>query len=141
MTQTMTYTGQLVVTTCWCGIACAIPADLYRRAQDEKNFGVHCPLGHTFVYSKTDAERERERATRLESDLRRARIRQSALQDQADAAERSARAYKGHVTRLRNRIQAGLCPVEGCRRNFANVKGHIARMHPDWMHEHPEVME
>lgn len=140
MPKTMTYTGELTITTCWCGIRLAIPANLYRKAQSDSDFAVFCPLGHKFVYSKNEAELERERADDAERRLRLQRAATQAARDQAEAAERSARAYKGHVTRLRNRIADGVCPVDGCRRNFANVKGHIERMHPEWAHEHPEAL-
>lgn len=38
-TSTLTYTGTLTITSCWCGIHMAIPNDLYLEGQ--------CPLcGH-----------------------------------------------------------------------------------------------
>jgi hypothetical protein len=138
--DTLEYTGTLVVTGCWCGITVGVPSDLYRKAQNDSSFAIHCPLGHTFVYSKGEADRQRERAERAEADARRARASATAARDQAAAAHRSAIAYKGHATRLRNRIAAGVCPVAGCRRSFANVRAHIAGQHPDWAHEHPEAM-
>lgn len=140
MTETMQYTGTLKVTGCWCGIIVAIPSDLYRKAQADSGFSIYCPLGHSFVYSKNEADRQRARAERAERDAEMARASRDAAWDQAAAAERSARAYRGHLTRLRNKIAEGVCPVDGCRRNFANVRSHIARMHPDWAHEHPEAL-
>ena len=140
MTATLTYTGELTITSCWCGIKLAVPESLYRKAQNDSRFAIHCPLGHEFVYRKSEADRQRERAERAEREAKFARASRDAAWDQARAAERSAAAYKGHVTRLRNRIADGICPVDGCRRNFANVKGHIERMHPDWAHEHPEAL-
>lgn len=143
-TRTMTYTGELVVTSCWCGIQLALPSSLYRKMQADSNVGAYCPVGHQFVYSKNEADLQRERAETAERQLetanRRARIRERALQDQADAAERSARAYKGHVTRLRNRIANGVCPVDGCRRHFDNVQAHIEGQHPEWAAEHREAL-
>lgn len=139
--STMTYTGKLIVTSCHCGIQLAIPESLYRKMQTDHDQVAYCPVGHRFIFGKNDTDRERERADRLARDLHNARASRDAARDQAAAAERSASAYKGHVTRLRNRIADGVCPVEDCRRNFANVKSHINRMHPDWAHEHPEVLE
>lgn len=140
MAETMQYTGELTITRCWCGIRLAIPAELYREAQTDHKRNIYCPLGHEFVYGTNETDRQRERAERAERDARMARISRDAARDQAAAAERTARAYKGHATRLRNKIAEGVCPVDGCRRNFANVRSHIARMHPDWAHEHPEVL-
>lgn len=140
MTETLTYTGDLVVTSCWCGISLGLPSSLYRKMQADSSTSAYCPLGHTFIYGKNEADRQRERAERAEADARRARASATAARDQASAAHRSAIAYKGHATRLRNRIAAGVCPVAGCRRSFANVRAHIEGQHPDWAHEHPEAM-
>lgn len=139
MTKTMTYTGELTVTSCWCGIKLAIPNSLYRRAR-AREVSVYCPLGHTFVFKESEADL-------LRKDLEQARkttewYSEALARTQADrdAADRSAAAYKGHLTRLRKKIASGICPVDGCRRNFTNVKGHIERMHPDWAHEHPDAL-
>lgn len=140
MPKTLTYTGQLVVVKCWCGIQLAVPSSLYAHAQESSKNAIYCPLGHTFVYRETEADRERERAKAAERALERARIREQATLDQLDAERRSSAAYRGWITRYRNRIAAGVCPVDNCRRNFANVARHIERMHPDWAHEHPEAL-
>lgn len=140
MTETMTYTGTLVVTACWCGIQLAVPNSLYGKAQNDSDFAIYCPLGHSFVYRENDAERANARAKRAEADAKRAWAAATAARDQAHAAERSARAYRGHLTRLRNKIAAGVCPVTGCRRHFDNVQAHIQGQHPTWAAEHPEAL-
>ncbi len=138
--ETLTYTGTLVVTSCWCGINLAVPNDLYRKAQADSKTAIFCPLGHEFVFRKNEAERQRERADRAERDARLARASRDAARDQAAASHRSAIAYKGHITRLRNRIANGVCPVGDCRRHFDNVQAHIEGEHPQWAAEHPEVL-
>lgn len=140
MPNTMEYTGTLVVTSCWCGINLAIPSSLHRKAQSDDEAVIFCPLGHQFVYGKNEADRQRERADRAERDARLARASRDAARDQAAAAHRSAIAYKGHATRLRNKIANGVCPVAGCRRHFDNVQAHIEGKHPDWAREHPEAL-
>lgn len=140
MNKTLEYTGTLVVTSCWCGIQVGVPSSLYRKAQSDSDQAIYCPIGHTFVYRKNEADREKERADRLERDLRLARSARDAARDQAGAAHRSAIAYKGHATRLRNRIANGVCPVAGCRRHFDNVQAHIEGQHPQWAAEHPEAL-
>lgn len=140
MPNTLNYTGTLVITSCWCGIALAIPNDLYRKMQNDSRANAYCPLGHSFVYAKNEADRERERADRAERDARLARAARDAARDQAAAAHRSAIAYKGHATRLRNKIANGVCPVAGCRRHFDNVQAHIEGQHPEWAADHPEAL-
>lgn len=146
MPNTMSYTGTLVITSCWCGIRLAIPEDLHAMAR-RKGTAVFCPLGHEFVYGDTEIDRlkreakeAKERAALHARQAVFARTSRDAAWDQARAAERSAAAYKGHATRLRNRIANGVCPVAGCRRHFDNVQAHIEGQHPEWAAEHPEVL-
>ncbi|WP_454112799.1 hypothetical protein [Microbacterium maritypicum] len=139
MPNTMSYTGALVITSCWCGIRLAIPDDLHSIARS-KGTTVYCPLGHRFVYGDTEVERLKREAEEAKRQARYARASRDAAYDQARAAERSAAAYKGHATRLRNRIANGVCPVAGCRRHFDNVQAHIEGQHPEWAAEHPEVL-
>lgn len=135
---TLTYTGTMEVTTCWCGIPHAIPSDLMRQAT-QKGITVWCPLGHEWVVKKTEVQKQREEIERLEQNLRFARASRDAAQDQARAAERSKAALRGHLTRARNRIANGVCPVGNCRRHFDNVQAHIASEHPHWSVTDPET--
>jgi hypothetical protein len=98
-----------------------------RRCNDHKLF--YCPSGHKMSYGgMTAIEREAKRAKSLETDLEWERMR-------SESWKRSAAAHKGQATRIRNLMAQGVCPVPGCRRNFANVKAHIASQHPDY-HQH-----
>lgn len=54
-----------------------------------------------------------------------------------EGAERSASAYKGQATRLRNRIKAGVCPR--CNRTFQNLQRHMAGQHPEFKPEAEKV--
>lgn len=138
MTTTLTYTGALTVTSCWCGIRVAIPDSLYREAHNNGHT-VYCPLGHTFVFKTTEVDRLNGE---LEAERRRtilARSQRDRALTNAEAERRSAIAYKGHLTRVRNKIAAGVCPVPGCKRNFSNVRGHMERMHPDFHLTDPET--
>lgn len=120
---TMTYTGALTVTSCWCGIRLAIPDSLYREAADRKpGTDVWCPLGHVFVYGG-DSE-----SKKLRDELRRERDRLVAERARADGAEASLRTTKGHVTRLRKRVLEGECPL--CGQHLRDVARHVARVHP-----------
>jgi hypothetical protein len=143
-TDQLTYTGALEVVRCWCGIRFGIPSELHAemyRGRGERQ-GAYCPLGHEFVFAgKSPAEK---RADQLERELESERGRSARLLaelDQETAAllsERNRnRALKGHLTRMRNRIAAGVCPVPGCRRSgFSRVRAHLAAKHPEWLAEH-----
>jgi hypothetical protein len=141
--KTQTFTDTLVVVTCGatgCGQTFGMTEAFYRQVRDSHETW-YCPSGHPRVYLGESAiEKERRLRQAAERQAGYARASRDAARDQAEAAERSARAYKGHATRLRNRIANGVCPVPSCRRSFENVRRHIAGQHPDWAHEHPDAM-
>lgn len=142
--STQTFTGTLVVQDCCnCGMTFGVPRE-FDRARHSDKASFCCPRGHWQAYvGKSDeqtAKDEKARADRAEQDAAWARARADRLAMERDAEARSARAYRGHVTRLRNRIANGVCPVQGCRRPFSNVKAHIESQHPEWAHDHKEAL-
>jgi hypothetical protein len=121
MARTLTFTEQLVVVQCWCGIHHAIPEGLYdyqmRSHHDGHDVCVYCPLGHTHHPAGTPkyvAERQAREA---------AEARATSLADQLAAADREAK-------RLARRARNGVCPC--CHRSFANVKKHMDSQHPTY---------
>jgi hypothetical protein len=119
---TLTYTGKLVVTSCWCGIRLAIPDSLYReRAERGPGESLWCPLGHTFIYGG-DAE-----TTKLKRELQWERDRRAADLADLDGARASLRATKGVVTKLRKRTAAGACPY--CGQHLRDLERHVNRQH------------
>ena len=137
---TVNHALQLVVEhCCTCGVVFAIPDGLRNHLVKNPGRPFYCPSGHKQWYTgPTEADRQRERAERAERWLNDQRAATRAARDQADAAERSARAYKGHLTRLRNKIAAGVCPC--CRRNFTNVRDHMRTEHPAWVEQNAEAL-
>jgi hypothetical protein len=113
----------LTCLTCWaCGIEFAMPQIIERkRAEDGKAF--FCPNGDKLSYGPSLLDQERSRRRSMEAQLTHER-------DQRQAAERSASAYKGRVTRLKNRAAAGVCPC--CNRSFENLRRHMDTKHPDF---------
>lgn len=109
------------MTCCNCGIAYSVPDRWCReRENDHKTF--YCPNGHRQYFSgESSEEKLRRRAERAEQQ-------NAMLSDERDAAERSARAFKGQATKLRNRAKAGVCPC--CKRTFGNVARHMKQQHP-----------
>jgi hypothetical protein len=122
------------VNCCSCGVLFGMPEQMLRsRREDGKEF--FCPSGHQQHFTKTEAQRLRERLANTEQSLKYARASASAARDQLAASERSRAALKGVVTRQRNRSAAGMCPVDGCRRHFSNLGQHMSTEHPDYSHE------
>lgn len=140
MVTTLKFTGELVVTSCWCGIRVAIPDSLHREAKNNGH-AVYCPLGHTFVFGTTEVDRLRNELEKAQRTAIRERGWRVDAERDAEHERRSKAAVRGHLTRMRNKIASGVCPVDDCRRPFQQVAAHIKRMHPEWAHEHPEALE
>ena len=130
------------MTCCNCGVLFAFPEELNEKFQRDHGLDFCCPNGHKQHYlgkteeQKLQAELEREQQAREWAENR-------ARKNFADAERQRRRvnAYKGVVTKMRNRIANGVCPVPGCKRTgFANVKNHIHNQHPDWAHENLDVL-
>ncbi len=118
----LTWTGRLVVTTCWCGIGHAIPEELYDEAQHNHAKTVYCPLGHGWVVAgETEAQE-------LARQLKRERDRLAAVTASRDQIAASLRTTKGVVTKMRKRAITGTCAF--CQRHFTNVERHMATKHP-----------
>lgn len=135
MTDTMTYTGELTILTCWCGIKHAVPDTLRRYQLNQHdmgiNFSVYCPLGHQHVPSGDS------RAKKLERELAAAKAmaaREQQRHDQTKAelreTEARRRGEKAAKTRIKNRVQHGVCPC--CNRTFQDLARHMAGQHPDY---------
>ena len=137
-TETLTYAGTLVVTKCWCGIRQAIPSELMEMAENNATV-VYCPVGHQWTYRETESDRLKKQLAEEKRRREWAESSRTALRDQLHAAEKSRAALKGHLTRARNKIANGVCPVGNCRRHFENVQAHIASEHPQWHVTDPET--
>lgn len=123
MPDTIKYSGTLTVIGCGhCHLQHAVPDDFLKaRKRDGADF--YCPAGHRMSYGEGET-------ARLRRQLDSARARETHARDQAEAAQRSARGYKGAATRIRNRIANGVCPC--CNRTFADLARHMAGQHPDF---------
>jgi hypothetical protein len=126
---TMAYTGTLVVEECpKCGIIHAIPEGLYTEAR-RHGTSVYCPLGHSWHFTKSiEAELQEAR-----NDVAYYRNTLKTKEVQLQHTERSRAAYKGELTKTRQRAQHGQCPV--CRVKFKRLASHVAAKHPDFVAE------
>ena len=91
------------------------------RRADAKTF--HCPNGHSLSWKEKEIDQLKKRLEAKEAELARERTR-SEQKDRANAA------LRGQVTKIKNRVQHGVCPC--CNRTFQNVARHMATKHPDW---------
>jgi hypothetical protein len=125
--------GDGVTLTCCragCGISFAVPRWWDAERRRDHTFW-YCPNGHSQYFpTKSDVEKERERANRAEVERDVARRRAEYHQQRAEAETRRSVALKGVVTRTKKRIAAGKCPC--CRERFPDLKAHIGAEHPGY---------
>lgn len=117
-----------------CGVLATCPTDLmeYHR----KSGGYHsCPNGHRWGWSKENSEDEqiRRERDRLKQKLAEKDDQIRRERERREAAERSASASRGQVTKMKNRAAAGVCPC--CNRSFENLRRHMTAKHPGFKAE------
>lgn len=105
---------------------------LVRQAEAGRFF---CPHGHEqqFRSGPTELDILRDERDKLKQDGARLHDQIRLERERAEGAERSASAYKGVSTRIRNRIKRGACPC--CNRTFQNLASHMATKHPGYVNE------
>ena len=123
--------------TCWgttatAGIPCGVQFALttaFSRKVSENGAAFFCPKGCRLSYGEGPLAAVKRELEDQKAETRRARERTNDMRWQRERAERSASAYKGQATRIRNRVGKGVCPC--CNRTFANVARHMESQHPE----------
>lgn len=110
----------LIKITCWCGLLFAMPRRLYDSCQDNSKRNFFCPMGHSNVFKESESDK-----LRRECNLLRQRIARE--QDEAKHQKKQASLYQGQITKLKKRIQVGVCP--SCHRHFKNLERHMKSKH------------
>lgn len=116
-----TYVEELIVMHCAeCGIPFGITSDYQqRRKTDGEAF--NCPVGHSNVYKDTEIDRLKKQLQFEKEAKERAYFRET-------EALKILSATKGVLTRVKHRIQNGVCPC--CNRTFQNLARHMKTKHP-----------
>ncbi len=127
------YVDTLEIIECTCGVVYGLTEQFIRyRREDHETF--YCPHGCRRHYpqesDKEKFKRQRDTARRRAASAEGQATRE---RETAEYYRRSAAASRGHLTRIKNRIKNGVCPVPGCRRTFQNVLAHMARQHPNFV--------
>lgn len=126
---TITLATTLELVTCVrCGIAFAVPADmLSRRREDHGSFS--CPNGHSLSFpQQSDAEKAQADAEKYKRLWKEEQRYVATIIEERNAAQRSLKATKGALTKTKQRISNGVCPV--CHRTFAPLSEHMHMEHP-----------
>lgn len=108
-----------------CGVHFALTESHFNKVKQTGAF-FYCPNGHNIHFF--DSEN-----ARLKRELEAERGSVAWVRQQRDKFERQRNAFKGVVTKVKNRVGNGVCPC--CTRSFQNLKRHMNHMHPDFKKE------
>jgi len=134
MALTMQQTVSLELISCSeCGVTFGMEAQYYRDRQRYKDTW-YCPNGHAQVFTGRSMEQQlKDKDAQLDD----AYTRLTQVRDQLAAANRSNGALRAARTRAARKASAGVCPVEGCKRHFDNLQGHMESKHPNYVPPDP----
>lgn len=108
------------VNCCECGTVFGLESQ-YKAARKADHKAFYCPNGHPLCFGEeTEVDRLRRNVTFWQE---RARDQEKITRQERKRAE----SMKGQVTRIRNRISAGVCP--DCNRTFRNLARHMTCKH------------
>lgn len=120
----------LQTVTCYkCGVLFAMPDHMMKsRREDRESF--YCPSGHPQAFMKSRADILEKQVAQLTSNYDQMKADREYQKQKREQAERQASAARGQVTKIKNRIGAGVCPC--CTRTFCNLARHMETKHPDY---------
>jgi len=112
-----------------CGVHHAIPTKIFESKREAGGFWF-CPNGHQWGFKEGKHERE---AIRRERDLLKQQLAQkddeiAGITLKLQGERNRTAAYKGEMTKVKNRAKAGVCPC--CNRTFQNMASHMKTKHP-----------
>lgn len=114
-----------------CGVTFALTAGMVGQLRETGN-GFYCPNGHSLSFGNSTAEqlrKEQEANDRLKKRLVQSQQWEAEAIEAKNAAQRSLSATRGQVTKLRKKLDGGVCPYPGCKRHFRDLERHIASEH------------
>jgi hypothetical protein len=114
-----------------CGIIFGLPEDYMNALKRHAGKNFYCPNGHAQIFL---GKSEKQQIKELKWVLEQAELRNRSTEDQLEASERSRASYKGQITKIKNRIKNGICPV--CNRSFEDLKNHMDTKHPRFGEHH-----
>lgn len=132
-----TYTWSVEVIPCAeCGMPFGLSLDfIRRRREDGQSFW--CPNKHSNYYGETEIKKLQRQLKLAQDGSISNREWAEREQQQRLKTERRVSALKGVVTRGKRRAHHGVCPVDGCRRTFSNLRDHMHNQHPGWVDKEP----
>ena len=128
---TLTHFTTLESTTCCkCQGIFALTAQFIKHSKEvgraQPHFCPYCGISQSWHDGEIDRLRKEKAA--LERQVEYQREQKESARREASYFRKSRDGMKGQLVRVRNRVQAGVCPC--CNRTFANLARHMATKHP-----------
>ena len=121
---------EIAYITCYkCGVVFGTPAS-WKEKRLEHGDDFWCPNGHVQRFMETEAAKLRKEVVKLNERLA---AKDNIIDLESKRADREFRrrvALKGQVTKIKNRVHNGVCPV--CHRHFTALERHMKHQHPEW---------
>jgi NMD protein affecting ribosome stability and mRNA decay len=114
---------------CNCKMMFAVPSSV-RREWIASGGSFWCPNGHSQHYTESDVQKLKKQLEEANRNRDWYKQRQANERAAREATERRLIAQKAAKTRLKNRINNGVCPC--CTRTFANLASHMKTKHPQF---------
>jgi len=115
---------------CWvCGMPFAI-TEGFQYAAERKHLTFHCPNGCRLSFGESEADKLKKQLARERAKHDQTKARAEENWAAYEAEQRSKAAVSGHLTRVKKRVQNGVCPC--CNRHFKDVQRHMASKHPEY---------
>lgn len=115
-----------------CDVCFAVPQSLFDAWKARDRTYVHCPGCGTSLSpaGKSEAETLRDELTREKHRAEQARADADYQRNRKEHEQRRASAARGQVTKIKNRVKNGVCPV--CNRTFGDLARHMHGQHPQF---------
>lgn len=112
-----------------CGIPFAVTSKKYNEL---RNNGAEffCPNGHGQHYTETEVIRLKKQVENEKRQREWAEQHARNNYEKFERAENQKKAYKGVITKIKNRVGHGVCPC--CKRTFSALARHMKTKHPDF---------
>lgn len=137
MSQTFIATTTLTTINCGCCGGTYAISEKYRHNKEEQGGFWHCPYCQTdWGYAESENQKLRRELLQKDKKIAAAVAAHDQTKSELEHTERRRRAEKANATKLRKRIQGGVCPC--CEKHFEDLQQHVQTEHPEFGNEPDE---
>jgi hypothetical protein len=128
--------GWTQITCCNCKTPFAVLDQHHERLKADSGEWFYCPNGHRQHFTESETDKLRRERDRLAQQIVHRDSTIEHYRQRSETLDKRLSATKGVVTRIKNRVGAGVCPC--CTRSFQNLANHMKSQHPQFRAEAAE---